>query len=651
MPAGAQQTPELNEVVVTATRVDSSVLESPSFVTVITQKDIQESGAADLSGVLAQQSGVVVNGYGPVGQVKTVSIRGSTSSQVLVLVDGIRQNSSFDGFVDLSRIPVDNIDHVEIVQGGASSLWGTGAVGGVINIITKKAAAPSIDLTITNGSYIPHDGYAVTETGSSFAPASAASLFDNQKVTLLLADKVGDVGLTGGGSFTRAANAFIWDDTSSFGGWRQRNNAQDVAEDAYAALDLPLLGGSFSAKGSFDHSLIGVPGSVSIVSSQATQEDTSATGSFGFITNHFFTDLLSFDLKGSYRYAKETYDNPLYPPASDHTTNAATLDLTQKLSLSDAISAVYGGNGSYETADSTNLASRKDRLTLAGFLSLPFSPFQFLTVTPSVRYDFYSDFSGYLSYQLGAVVSLSDMTSLKATLGSAYRVPTLSDLYWYSFDGSYFGDTYYSYGNPNLKPETSYSGEIGLALAGKRLSLEASLFGRLVYDQINWGNYSNTVSQPKVYIETPVNISESFLPGAEVHATANVTDQLSLEADYAFIYSLLLQYLGQSYQLSDDMRVPFVPLHNLSITSRYTNGIHSLRLEVQYVSEKFIDAANTASTSLPGYVVMNAGYKIAATENMVFSLDLMNILNTLYYTQSGYPMPPFSLEMGMQLHL
>ena len=113
----------------------------------------------------------------------------------------------------------------------------------------------------------------------------------------------------------------------------------------------------------------------------------------------------------------------------------------------------------------------------------------------------------------------------------------------------------------------------------------------------------------------------------------------------------LEQQHGQSYQLSDDMRVPFVPLHNLSITSRYTNGIHSLRLEVQYVSEKFIDAANTASTSLPGYVVMNAGYKIAATENMVFSLDLMNILNTLYYTQSGYPMPPFSLEMGMQLHL
>ena len=200
--AWAQQPPELNEVVVTATRIDSPILEAPSFVTVISQKDIQESSATDLSGVLSEQSGVVVNDYGPQGQGKTVSIRGSTSSQVLVLVDGIRMNSSFDGSVDLSRIPMDSVDHVEVVQGGASSLWGTGAVGGVINVITKKPGAPSIDLSLTNGSYIPHDATAVTESGSTSVPASAMSLLDSQKVALSFSGKAGDIGLTGGGSFT-----------------------------------------------------------------------------------------------------------------------------------------------------------------------------------------------------------------------------------------------------------------------------------------------------------------------------------------------------------------------------------------------------------------------------------------------------------------
>ena len=338
-------------------------------------------------------------------------------------------------------------------------------------------------------------------------------------------------------------------------------------------MELPLNGGTFSARGAFDHSLIGVPGSLSAPSSQATQEDTTAAGSFGYNTSSFFSDSLTFDLKGSYQYAQETYDDPLFPPSSVHTTNSASLDLTQKLTVSEALSAVYGGSGSYEVAGSTNLVGRNDRLSLAGFISVPFSPVDSLTLTPSVRYDYYSDFPGYLSYQLGAVLALSESTSLKATFGSAYRAPTLSDLYWYSYDGSdQYGDTYYSYGNPSLKPETSYSGEIGLALAGKRLSVETSLFSRLVYDQINWGNYSSTVSQPTVFIETPVNISESLLPGVEIHATANITDQVFLEANYSFIYSLLLSYLGQNYQLTDNMRVPFVPLHNLTITGRYKTG-------------------------------------------------------------------------------
>ena len=145
LPAGS--TPELNEVVVTATRVDSPILDSPSLATVITSQDLFQAGAVDLSGVLAQQSGVVVNDYGPQGQSKSVSIRGSTSSQVLVLVDGIRLNSSFDGSVDLSRIPIAMIDHVEIVQGGAGSLWGTGAVGGSLAMLTKKrAVAQGLDV-------------------------------------------------------------------------------------------------------------------------------------------------------------------------------------------------------------------------------------------------------------------------------------------------------------------------------------------------------------------------------------------------------------------------------------------------------------------------------------------------------------------------
>jgi len=643
--AWAQQPPELNEVVVTATRIESPLLESPSFVTVISQKDIADSGAADLSGVLSEQSGVVINNYGPQGQLKTISVRGSSSDQVLVLLDGMRLNSSRDGSVDLSQIPTENIDHIEVVRGSASTMYGTGAIGGVINIITKKPNGPGLTLEVTNGSYIPHDATAVTGTGPSFVPASPMSLLDNQKLSLSLTSRLGDVGLMGGGSLARGANAFVWDDTAVLGDWRQRNNAQSFSGDAFAGLQTPFLGGSMSARGTVARSDIGVPGTALYPSSQADQTDTSASGSISYQTNQFFTDALTLDLKSFYRYEELTYNDPAFPPESIHHTHSASVDLTQKLAFSEEVSAVYGGSAWFDYADSTNFASAHQRLNLAGFLSVPVSPLEALTFTPSIRYDYFSDFPGYLSFQLGSVLSLSEVSSLKIQFGSAYRTPTLNELYWYDP---------YDVGNPNLKPETSYSGEIGFSVAEKLLSIDASVFTRLVFDQINW----DTTQFPA----TPVNISEALLPGAEVHAKLNLTEQISFEADYTFIYSLLLQYLGQNYSLSDDLRVPYVPVHDVRVSAKYEDGTTTATVEMQYVGQKFSDPANTQSWALAGYVLLNAGLKRAVTQSLSLSVKLLNVLNTTYYTVAGfnsmgfpvdpsYPMPPFSLETGVQVHM
>ena len=221
----------------------------------------------------------------------------------------------------------------------------------------------------------------------------------------------------------------------------------------------------------------------------------------------------------------------------------------------------------------------------------------------------------------------------------------MNELYWYDP---------YDVGNPNLKPETSYSGEIGYSLGEKQVSIEASVFTRLVLDQINW----DTSQFPA----TPVNINEALLPGAELHGKLSLTDQISLLADYTFIYSLLLSYLGQSYSLSDDLRVPYVPMHDVRVSAKYEEGTTTATVEMEYVGQKFSDPANTQSWALAGYVLLNAGLTRAVTQTLSISLKLLNVLNTTYYTVAGfnstgspvdpgYPMPPFSVEMGMQLHL
>jgi outer membrane cobalamin receptor len=642
LPSWAQDTPVLDEIVVTATRVDTTILDSPSAVTVITQKDIADSGATDVAGLLNGTPGVVINDYGAAGAAQSVSLRGSTSNQVLVLLDGIRLNSARDGAVDLSTIPMEIIDHIEIVRGEQSALWGSSAIGGVINIITKKGGAGpgALTFSITNGSYIPR---AASELSPSLvqgpAGANFLDLLDSQKADLTYAGKLGDVGVTAGGGFTRAANGFTWNDTSVINGWRRMTNADALSGSGYAGIDTPLLGGSLSAKAMFEAADTGAPGQINFPSA-AQQTDWSASGSFGWKTDRFYSDALTMDMKGYYRYEELGFNDPAFPPASLHKTNTASLDLTQKLTLSEQVASIYGVNGSYDYADSTNFAAPKDRLNLAGFVSVPFTPLEALTLTPAVRYDYFSTFAGSLSYSLSAVLRLSEQSSLRASLGSAYRAPTLNELY------SYY-PAYLSYGNPNLKPETSYNGEIGLSFEGTRFSLEASLYARFLIDQIS----SIWPWDPTLLEYMPVNIGRSLMPGAEISGSVHVTDRISLEASYSFIYSLVLQNAGVNYTVADNIRVPFVPLHSLELKARYDDGVNAAWIGTQYVSEKYTDFANTEANALPGYFIVNAAYRFTATENLAFTLALKNILNTLYYTQSLYPMPPFSVETGVSVKL
>jgi len=636
--AWAQQTPELNEVVVTATRIVSPLLETPSAVSVISSADIAASGAHDLAAVIADQSGVVVNDYGTQGATKSVSLRGSTSSQVLVLLDGTRLNSSRDGMVDFSTIPLEIIDRVEILRGGASTMYGTGAIGGVINIITKKAEKPAISLSVTNGSFIPH---AANEVSSSMAltqvPANMMDLVDSQNIELSMAGRLGDIGITGGGSFGRAANAFTWDDTTGINAWRRRTNADALTGSAYAGLASSLFGGQLAVKGVFELSDIGSPGSLTFVSTTARQGDASGSGSLAWKTERFFSDALTFDLKAFYRYDQLTYNDPVYPPESIHRTQTASLDLTQKLAFSDIATAIYGGGAYFDFADSTNLPGTKQRLNLAAFLSVPVSPSDSLTITPTARYDYFSDFAGSLSYSLSAVLLLSERSSLRASLGSAYRVPTLNDLYW--------TDPYGTLSNPNLKPETSYDGEVGFVLAGSQFSLDVSMFTRLVYDNIIW------FYNPTTFITSVMNLTKTLFPGAEVRGKVMLTNALSLEASYSFLYGLLLNDGTTELSVTDNRRVPYAPLHTASAAIRYSGDIVGFDVEMRYVGDEYTDSANTASAILHGYFVANADFSYVATKNVTFTLTGKNLLNSLYYTQLGYPMPPFSIETGVQLHL
>ena len=127
------------EVFLTLTRYDEQMDKMPTNVSVISSEDIEQKRAETLGDILQNETGINIREYGSSGALTSVSIRGASSKQTLVLIDGRRINDAGLGDADFSAIAASNIERVEIIRGAGAAVYGTSGFGGVINVITKKA--------------------------------------------------------------------------------------------------------------------------------------------------------------------------------------------------------------------------------------------------------------------------------------------------------------------------------------------------------------------------------------------------------------------------------------------------------------------------------------------------------------------------------
>src|SRR5712692_6620388 len=150
----AQETQKAEPVVVTATKVETPVEQVGAAISVITGEDFKTYHYETVGDALRQIPGLEVERSGSLGKVTTLSIRGANSNQVQILVDGVRVKSPTTGQVDLSDLSPDLIERIEIIRGGQATLYGADAIGGVVNIITKKGTGPfSAIVENTGGNY------------------------------------------------------------------------------------------------------------------------------------------------------------------------------------------------------------------------------------------------------------------------------------------------------------------------------------------------------------------------------------------------------------------------------------------------------------------------------------------------------------------
>ncbi len=590
--SAADETIQIKEVVVTATRTEKEQKDVTQSVTVITAEDIKKSGATTAAEVIERTSGVEINDYGTRGSLNNISIRGASYQQVLVLLDGRRMNSASAGGFDMSDLPVliSDIERIEIVRGPSSALYGADAVGGVVNIITKKATAAETTVTAEGGTH----GY------QSAAVANANKL-----------DK-----------FSYAVSGGIEDSK----GYRDNDR-----------LNKKLVGAKFGYELSQDSSLelstdylekkIGVPGSEQFPSPLAKEWDRNSGESLTFRTK--FSKELDLRLNAYENRDKILYKdpNPDFPQDSKLVSTTTGAE-AQTNWLVNSWNQLTFGVEAKEDHLASNSAGDHTASLWAAYLQDEISIGEPLIVVIGGRNDSHSVYGDKFSPRASARYLITGSgTIIRASAGEAFRAPTLNDLFW-SFDG-------FEQGNPNLRPETSKEYEGGIEQPfGKGSSVRFTAFERKVKDLIQWLPDTN-------FIYSPVNIGKARITGYEAEVKLVPVDQLTWAVNYTYMDPVdettgeKIYYVIPQSQIKSYVNVYLFSIMNLYIEGRIIkNYVKPGEASWQY---EVLDAKVTMPVSLGQHVKAD-----------VF-IGEKNIFNRKYSTVKGYPMPPAEVSGGVAL--
>ncbi|MDD5015282.1 MAG: TonB-dependent receptor [Atribacterota bacterium] len=596
----ANQIFSLDEIVVIASKYPEKILDSVASVEVISEEEIKAAQAENLADILSTIAGLEINDYGDAAGIKSISIRGSSTEQVLIMLDGRPMNDPQTGQIDLGQIPASIIEKIEIYRGPASAIYGANALGGVINIITKKGEGESIGEVKANfGTYQTRD-YELSYQRS------------NEDLNYFLFGKY----LTTEGSRENSQ----MDEINLLG-------KIDIQLDQQTNMDFTLQYNSYQRE---------VPGSLTYLTPQATQDDQyfNFNSSWQRKTEDKDISVVIYN-----NYHKLTYDDPEewgYTGTSIHKTNRTGLSLNctdYDFSLngegSDGQHIFTWGTEVIMDRVNSNEIGEHETLNGAVFAQEVWQPEDLddLKLTLGTRYDYNQIYGGQLNPRIGISYRVADEINFHASIGRAYRAPTFDDLYWPS--------TSYVSGNPDLVPETAWAYEAGLRYMNEAGDCkgEFNLFRKNVNNLINWASGDDG-------IWIPSNIDSARVDGLEVILEKDLGDHLRANLGYTYLNAVNLN--------TDDQLKPHHK-YNFGFGYYDTTGDHqdelSVRLEGYAVTERPGDLPNYCLIDLNIGKELTLGGKDDHKIKLEFSLK--NILDQQPEIVNGYPINGRTYSVGL----
>lgn len=568
--SGAEQS--IEKITVTANKFEQSINDVLASVNVIERAEIEASNVRDLPTLLSTRVGFQVNPNGGFGQNTGVSLRGTGSGDTLILIDGVRTGSATLGQKALNNVPLNSIERIEIIKGSRAAVYGSDALAGVINIITRESDNLSLSATFGSDSY------------QNYQVAGSVKSDD----------------------ITTAFNA----------GFEKTDNfdvLQGVApdEDGYENKNLGFKVnytdahyGDFKLLGQYSEGYADYDSRFSPADSTIERDDFKNYQLSAGWSKNYTNQTHSIDLALSTDDSDNTYvDFSVGPTTSTFITKRTQIDYNGQYLLSNELN-ISGGINWYndDVSHSSQLFVEDSRDVLAVFVGAYYDADKVLA-NLTVRQDDDEQFGDETTYTAAAGYHLSEDATFRISQSTGFKAPTFNDLY------------YPLYGNPDLQPEKSVNRELGLSVDFDIAQVDIAIFRNDIEDKIDYdANFALANIDEARYEGVEFSLSQQFFgfdsnlnfaylsaedeeTGAELRNVAKRTFNWELAKQFgAFDASLDMQY--RSDRQGAVTRLGSYTLWNLAGNYQVNEHIEvSLRVENLFDKEYNAVDSNTDFTT------------------------------------------------------
>jgi outer membrane cobalamin receptor len=646
---------ELEPIVVTATRYPEYLKNIPAFTTLLTKENLRSTNSLSLCDGLKNVSGIDMKSTGGFGQVSTLSLRGSSASQVLVLLDGRPLNYINTGIFNLSDFPTEQVERVEIVRGPLSSLYGANALGGVVNIISQMPKENNL-------------------TGSfSFGT------FNTQVYALNLNQNYNKFKLSWGAERKSSDN--------------DRKNSHFYAVNTHTKLSfLPSSKINTELFLNTQHDRMGLPGVVPDPDNIPKYGDFEAYSLFDRQKDRNYSMDLSFNFapqpkknlsfklyldrrKMNYHTVYDWYDTTYFDfvkTIEDYTYKTITQGgfIQYSTSIFNKNTVIVGCDFRRDKLDASQSTHYvPDSVTSLFDQTISWTPdtrtlgfwgtgnFNFNSrwrLQVGLRFDNHSLYPSEISPNLGLICQFSPNYSLKFSWGKAYKAPTFNDLFWP--DG----------GNSKLKPEKGSAFETSFNSSGDQISAQVSLFYKKVKNLIVW------LPLGKNGQWQPFNVDRYKGWGIEMNLNLKLDERTNLSINYTGNFDKekrkeLVYYADQKEFENVERKARFIPIHKINFNLNAKMFAHLTGNLVFNWTDKRVNYysdysnyphINYLEKTIEPHTNIELHLSQKVKSNVELNLSVTNLLDEKVPTQFGntikdrdFPNPGRRVNMGLRFEL